>query len=322
MSKAKNKPTALLTKRYHGLFHLLLTLIFGVMMIWLPPQNTYAWRSFTEAFSTINLLPIPTPAPIPLNITGTGAPNVTAEGIVIVDVGSSVRLYEKNPGVRLFPASTTKIMTAVISLEDFALDDVVKVNRVINEGQVTNLVKGEKITVENLLYAILIHSANDAAYALVDHHSGGEAEFIKRMNEKAAALNLSGTHFTNPVGFDDQNHYTTAKDLANLSMFALRQPLINKIVGIPQITVADTTFSHFHQLKNVNELLGKIPGVSGFKTGFTPTAGQALVTTIQRQDHKVLIVLLKSQDRFGETEQLVNWVFGNFSWQELQPEKI
>ena len=262
---------------------------------------------------------LPTPAPLPLNIKNTTPPEISAEGVVIVDIASGVNLYEKNPGLQLLPASTTKIMTALVALTDYKLDDIVTVDTVITTPYVMDLVKDETITVENLLYGILVHSANDAAFALAEHHSKGVAGVIERMNELAHIYFLQNTHFVNPIGFDDSAHYTTAQDLARLATVASRNPQLAKIASTPQITVADTKYTRFHALKNVNELIGKLPGVFGFKTGWTAEAGGCLVTTVERENHTILITLLHSVDRFGETEQLIDWVFDSFKWQEFSP---
>ena len=294
------------------------SVVLTFLLLLLPPQNLYALRAMSEVNPEAAELPPPKVAPYPVK-TGNVPLELTAEGIVVVDEDTNVKLFTKNPETRFFPASTTKIMTALITLEDYKLTDVVTVGNISTEGQMMNLVPGETMTVENLLYGILVHSANDAALALADHHIGGRERFIERMNEKAQTLHLTNTHFTNPIGLDDPNHYTTPEDLASLSLYSLKNPVISKIVGVPQITVADTLYQHFHVLKNVNELVGKIPGVAGLKTGWTENAGQSLVTTIMRNGRKVLIVLLKSQDRFSETETVLNWVFNNFVWQEFRP---
>ncbi len=289
------------------------------LLLELPPQNVYSFRSFTENFTPKVDLQLPTPAPLPENITLSQPPELSANGVMIVDLPSGMTLFEKNPDEKLLPASTTKIMTALVTLGEYQLSDIVRVRTVISEGQVMGLVPGEMITVENLLYGILVHSANDAAYALAEHFPSGVEGFVAKMNQKAADLSLTNTHFTNPIGFDDEAHYTTAEDLARLSRVALQHPVITKIAAVPQITVSDSQYIYFHPLKNVNELVGKIPGVGGLKTGWTLHAGQSVVTTVQRNSHQVLFVILKSNDRFGETEQLIEWVFTNFRWRNLSP---
>ncbi|HCS78250.1 TPA: hypothetical protein DIV55_00735 [Patescibacteria group bacterium] len=285
----------------------------------LPPQNLFAFRAMTEVLPEPQQIILPTPAPLPINIQNHPPPEISAEGVVIVDIDSGVSLYEKNPELRLLPASTTKIMTALVALTDYQLNEVVTVDTVITTPYVMDLVKDETITVESLLYGILVHSANDAAFALAEHHAGGVAGFVDRMNELTQTYFLQNTHLTNPIGFDDTEHYTTARDLARLSVVASKSPLLTKIASTQQITVSDTEYLRFHGLKNVNELIGKLPGVSGFKTGWTAAAGGCLVTTVERGNHMILITLLHSADRFGETEQLIEWAFGTYEWQEFNP---
>lgn len=298
-----------------------LMLMVGILFVALPQQNLYAFR--TENDETIiqpqTHFALPTPAPYPTKIDQTTEPEVTAESVYAIDLASGVVLFEKNPEERLLPASTTKIMTALVALKEYKLDDVITVETVITEGQTMGLLHGETITVESLLNGILVHSANDAAYALAEHHPQGLAGFVQEMNDMAQELKLTNTSFANPIGFDDPNQYTSAEDLARLSMTALTNPTFAKIVAISQITVSDTTYTHFHPLKNVNELLGKIPGVSGIKTGWTEQAGQALVTIVKRNGNQVLTVVLKSEDRFQDTENLLNWIYATFEWQVFQP---
>ncbi|MEK7166518.1 MAG: hypothetical protein AAB874_06955, partial [Patescibacteria group bacterium] len=131
-------------------------------------------------------------------------------------------------------------------------------------------------------------------------------------------LHLDNTHFTNPIGFDEEGHYTTPRDLARLSLIGHQNSTLRKVASLTQITVSDIAFLHFHPLKNVNELIGKIPGVSGLKTGWTAMAGQSLVTTAKQNDREILIIILKSEDRFGETEKILQWVFTNFDWRTFQ----
>jgi len=260
---------------------------------------------------------LPSPPPIPIRLTNTSDPVLSAEGILVKDIGSNIILYSKNENEKLAPASTTKIITALVALEHYKLDDILTVQTVITEGKTMGLVKDEQLTAESLLYGALVHSANDAAYTIAENYPGGVTEFVAAMNRKAASIGLSSTSFQNPIGFDDPGQYTTATELARLAMSALKNKIFTKIVGTKSITVSDINFSHFHELKNVNELLGKIPGVSGVKTGYTENAGEILVTEVRKNDKDLLIVLLKSNDRFGETAKLIDWVFQHFKWTEV-----
>ena len=176
------------------------------------------------------------------------------------------------------------------------------------------LVKGEKITFESLLYGLLVSSANDAAIVLAENYPGGQKTFVERMNQKARLLKLNNTHFTNPTGFDDANHYTSAFDLARLAQYMLKDKTLSKIVATRAITVSDTSYTYFHDLKNVNQLLGDIPGVAGVKTGYTENAEECVVTLVKRGDHEILTVVLRSADRFRETGELISWVFQNYNW--------
>ena len=245
-------------------------------------------------------------------------PSISAEGVLIKDLDSGAVIYSKQSKVKFSPASTTKIMTALIALQNFQLEDILKVKTVIKESRVMGLISGEEITLESLLYGILVHSANDAAFVVAENYDGGVEGFVERMNQEAKKLHLENTHFSNPIGFDNEVQYTTAEDLAKLSQVALKNKIFSKIVGTKSITVSDVHFKYFHELTNVNRLLGKIPGMSGVKTGYTQNAGEVLVSEVKKYGHPVLFVILKSQDRFAETVKLIDWVFANFTWTPIE----
>jgi len=257
----------------------------------------------------------------PINHTGVQAPFLSARSAIVVDIDSKALLYQKNPDLKLLPASTTKIMTALIALENYDLDDVVTVNSFNVEGQIMELELSEKITVENLLYGLLVQSGNDAAVALAQHYPGGEEEFIKAMNTKLKKLNLHDTQFQNATGLDNYGHYTTVHDLSLLSAHAMENKTFAKIVNTKSITVYDTSNTITHELKTINELLGKVPGVIGVKTGWTEASGECLVTFTKRGEKQIITVVLGSLDRFGESSQLIDWAFTNHQW-KLVPEAI
>lgn len=257
------------------------------------------------------------PPPYPVNRDNKPVPILSSAGVYIKDLDSGAILFAKNETERFSPASTTKIMTALVGMDAFRLDDVLTVKTVVREGRTMGLVEGEKMTFEYLLDGALIHSANDAAYVIAENYPEGVQAFVESMNRKAETLKLTDTHFTNPIGFDNENHYTTAKNLATLAEVVLANKTLAKTVGIRNITVSDTLYSHFHTLTNVNELLGKIAGVSGVKTGFTPNGGEILISEVKKKGRNILIVLLRSQDRFGETEKLIQWIFDSFTWVDI-----
>ncbi len=290
--------------------------IFSLFCFSLPGVKIYPLPPIT-AKPVIGQLP--SPALYPQKVSQLPPPEITAEGVLVMDLDSAVVLFEKNPHQTFSPASTTKLMTALVALEYYQPDQILVVNKPIKEGRVMGLVEQERISVENLLYGALVHSANDAALTLAQNYPGGVLAFVEKMNEKAQLLGLKETNFTNPIGFEDHQHYISPYDLAQLSRIALSNKEIKKMISTKFITVADVDYRIFHNLENVNTLLGKVPGVAGVKTGFTPEAGEVLTTMVKRDNHEVLIVLLKSKDRFGETEALINWVFDNFAWFNLQP---
>lgn len=318
MAKKKSAPSSwVITHRDKIVFLIFL----GFLVLGIPGQNIYTTFLPARAAQARVLPPVPAPAPYPVNVTGVfPEAEVTAAGVVVLDIDSGVYLYRRNEEEILSPASTTKILTALVALDAFDLDEIVTVKSVANDGQVMGLVPGERITVENLLFGALIHSGNDAAFALAEHYPGGIDAFVMAMNQKAKELYLSKSTFTNPAGYDHPNHKMTPMDLAQLGSVALNNHTIAKMVAIPQITVSDVTHTYFHPLSNVNQLLGKIPGVGGIKTGWTEEAGENLITLVERGGHRVIIVVLKSADRFADTTWLIDWIFGNYQWHVFRPE--
>lgn len=142
--------------------------------------------------------------------------------------------------------------------------------------------------------------------------------FIEAMNNKAKELSMNNSNFENPVGLDGFTQASTARDLVRVSEVAMRNPIFSKIVGTRAATITDVSGKSVYKLDNVNELLGEMPGVLGIKTGWTENARENLVTYIERDGHKILIAILGSQDRFGETKELINWIFENYEWQDVE----
>lgn len=249
--------------------------------------------------------------PVPFAKTNV-APIVTAEGVYITDLASFTPVYSRNSNIRFFPASTTKVMSALVAYDLYNPDDIVTVNRVLAEGQVMGLVQGERITVENLLYGMLIHSGNDAAYALADHY--GEAEFINKMNKKAQELHMTNSHFSNPAGLDSATQLTTPYDLTLAARELLKNPYLKKMVSIKEITISDADYKIFHRLSNVNRLLGEVQGLGGLKTGYTEQAGENLISFYKYGQHDYVIVIMKSLDRFQDTKNVIQWIQTNVDY--------
>lgn len=289
---------------------ILFYIAFAFLFLWYPGNtqllHTYAYNRDVFVPISEKSLTLRYDSPYPY-VTNSIQPAVSAYSVYIVDRDTLTPIYGKNEHATTYPASTTKMITALVTYDRYKSDDVVKVPRVHNEGQVMNLVTGERITVENLLYGMLVHSGNDAAYAVADFY--GYDKFIALMNEKAKELHMNDTTFTNPAGLHNPQHVSTAYDLTLAARALLNNEYLAKMVHTKQITVSDETFTYFHPLSNVNQLLGAIPGVGGLKTGYTEEAGENLVTLYRRPDgHELIMVVLKSDDRFADTKELVNWI--------------
>lgn len=250
--------------------------------------------------------------PIP-HLKYNSAPPISAGGAYIVDLDSFTPVFARNAHERFFPASTTKMITALVTEDLFNNDDVLTIKHGYNEGQVMGLVPGERITVENILYGMLVYSGNDAAYDVADIY--GYDKFIALMNKKAQSLGMKETYFKNPNGLDAVGHYSSPYDLALAGRAVLQNKELRKIVSIKSITVSDIDFKYFHKLNNVNELLGEIQGVGGLKTGYTENAGQNLVSFYKWDDNRqFLIVVLKSEDRFEDTRIIIDWLRNNVEY--------
>lgn len=253
-------------------------------------------------------------------LTGqTPFPVLSAEAALAVDTDSGVSLYEKNADTPLYPASTTKIITALVAMDYYPPDMELTVPKVNVDGQKMGLVLGEKIKAEDVLNGLLVYSANDAAEALAQNFPGGRDLFIAAMNIKARQLSLDHSNFKNPSGLDGNTQVTTARDLVRVSEVAMKNPRFAKIVATKEITVKSEDGKIVHKMVNINKLLGEVPGVMGVKTGWTENARENLVTFIERDGHKVMIAILGSSDRFGETKELIDWIFSNYTWSQVVP---
>ena len=254
-------------------------------------------------------------------LTASGSfPIVSAQGALAVDLDSGVTLYEKNADQKLLPASTTKIMTALVAMDYYKFDQVITVGKlsVGTDTQRMGLVAGEQITFQDLLYGLLVYSASDVAMTLADNYSGGVDAFVAAMNQKAQALNLVNTHFENPVGLDGNgDQVSTAKDMVRLTRVAMQNPEFAKIVATKTVTVKSVDGKYVYPLTNINILLGKVDGVLGVKTGWTENARENLITYVNRDGRRVMIAVLGSQDRFGETKELIGWIYGNYEWRKV-----
>lgn len=250
------------------------------------------------------------PYPVVRRVLG---PTLSARSFVVVDDDSKAMMFSLNEHLRLPMASTTKLMTALVALDYFHTYDVLSVFEDRVEGTAVGFRKGEQFTFESLLYALLLPSGNDAAKAIAQNFPGGERAFVRKMNEKAFVMRLFDTNFSDPAGLVDEGDYTTALDLARLSSFALRNETIARIVGTREKVIATRDGKKTYTLSNLNRLLA-IDNVTGIKTGFTDRAGGVLLTSVVEGGRTIIIVVMKSRDRFDDTQKLLSLLRGKVTY--------
>ncbi|MBE3584904.1 MAG: D-alanyl-D-alanine carboxypeptidase [Thermoanaerobacter sp.] len=249
-------------------------------------------------------------------------PQVTGKAAVLMDARNGQILYEKNADQPMYPASTTKILTAIIALERSRLDEVVTVSRkaTLVEGSAIGLQEGERVTMEDLLYALLLASANDAAVAIAENVAGSVPAFATLMNEKARSIGAKESNFRNPNGLPDPQHYTTAHDLALIARYAMQNPTFRTIVStrLKQIHRPDADRSKGppqEHLWNHNRLLSSYEGAIGIKTGYTVEAGQCLIAAARRGNRELIAVIMKSQGAavYSDARSLLDYGFSAFT---------
>ena len=245
-------------------------------------------------------------------------PKLTARSAVVMDAATGTVIYSRDMDARRYPASTTKIMTLIIALEQGNLDDIVTVskNAAGLEGSTLWLEQGDKVPLRELLYGMMMASGNDATVAVAEHIAGSVPAFVRLMNEKAAAVGAKDTHFVNPNGLPDENHYTTAHDMALIASFGYSLPEFEKIVSTKEITfpwVKDDT----HRLRNENQMLWLFEGGNGVKTGYTDAAGRCLVSGAREKGLQLVAVVLDSVYMWNDSIALLDYGFDN-----VEPEEI
>ena len=234
---------------------------------------------------------------------------------LIYDRASGKILYEKNGNKQTPMASTTKIMTAIVVLENANLKDVVTIDSKAAGigGSRLGLKKNDKITVNDLLYGLMLRSGNDAAVALANYVGGSVESFAQMMNEKAKEMGLTNSHFIVPHGLDNDGHYTTAYELAKMADYALKIDKFKQIVGTQNTTIYINGYAK--AINNTNKLLGSVSGVYGVKTGFTNGAGRCLVTACKIDDLDIVTVIIgadTTKQRTADTIKLINYAYNNF----------
>ena len=245
--------------------------------------------------------------------------SVSAVSALVYDINSGAVLVGKNTQLKFSPASTTKLMTALIALETYSPETLLKFDSSdFRFGFNHGFQAGEELTVKNLITAMLVESANEAAFTLARNYPTGETGFVNRMNEKAKELGLTQTHFTNPAGFDNPKHYSTATDLNKLALEATKNPLLADIVKLKKAEISDFAGKVKHQVTSTNKLLLYNPQVIGVKTGTTPNAKEVLITKFKLDDDRILqIIVMGSRDRYEDTLKLYDLALRSFKWENL-----
>jgi len=296
------------------LFALLLLFILSFKFL-LTDRNSFIdspLPSFLTLFKNgqVSTLNIWTPDFNSKTIKTVKSPEVSARASLIYDLTTNKVIYQKNAKEKLPMASLTKIMTSIVALENKKKDDKYFVSKedLVGEDSM-GLTAGEVLSLKELLYGLILNSGNDAAETLANNFSGGRTKFIEAMNNKAKSLGLSDTNFTNPTGLEgDGKQYTTAYDILVIARYALINfPLFNKVVSTFDYNIPQTKTHKAFYLENETNLLTSYPGVKGVKTGYTPEAGLCLVTYLDYGGHKIIGILLGSDNRRREMKDLLDY---------------
>lgn len=264
----------------------------------------------------------------------TTEPDLTAKGVILLDTNSGRVLYSKNETEKMYPASTTKILTAILTLENCKLDDVVTIDYDVSSTipygyTIVELQIGEKFTIEQLLEMLLVHSANDVASLLAKHVGGSIEGFADMMNKKIKELGLSNTHFTNPSGIHDDNHYTTAKDLATIMEYCIKNKEFVRLASMPSCSIPANdkhiarTYESTDRLVVQSDSKNYYPYLVCGKTGYTDPAGECLVSCANKDDLELVCVILGGETidnnptRYSETKTLYEYGYNNFSVRKI-----
>lgn len=248
-------------------------------------------------------------------------PIVNSKNVIVLDRKTLLPLYEKNAYSKVAMASTTKILTCIIALENCSLNEIVTVSKKAASvsGSTLGLNSNMKLSINDLLYGLMLRSGNDCAIAIAEHISGSVENFSVLMNEKALSLGLNDSNFVTPHGLDDQNHFTTAYELAILTDYALKNQKFREIVSSKTYTISLNGYPR--TISNTNELLGTTQGVYGVKTGFTFEAGRCLVSACKRNNLDIIVVVLGADTKRIRTKDslsLINYTFNTYKYVNIE----
>ncbi|MFU0791571.1 D-alanyl-D-alanine carboxypeptidase family protein [Virgibacillus proomii] len=253
-------------------------------------------------------------------VVGQAEPQVSARNAVLIEQSTGRVLFEKQAYSKESIASITKIMTAIIAIESGKMEEKAKTSRnaIYTEGSSIYLEQGEKMTIKDLVYGLMLRSGNDSAVAISEHIGGSEEGFVYLMNEKARWLGMNDTNFANPHGLDEENHYSSAYDMAILTQYAMKNPTFREVTGAKSYKAENRTYSW----QNKNKLLTQYYEYStGGKTGFTKKTGRTLVSTATKNDMDLIAVTLNAPDDWRDHIAMFEWGFKNYRLETLSEEK-
>lgn len=303
------------TRKNNFLDFFIIFLLTILNFFWLPTfsfWSIYPKNNFITKNNQLLETKIP---PIPV-LKLASKPSLSAQNFILVDVATNKILLSQNINQKIYPASTTKLATALTALNLYPLDEVITINQEYNTGKVMELKLKEKITVKSLVSALLVYSANDSAFSLANHYQSGISGFIDQMNLLMTKYNLKNTHFTNVDGIHNDNHYSTVYDLSQLGRLSIKNSVVTDVVKAKELVVSDVDNQIQHPLVSTNELLEVIPEIKGLKTGWTPEAKGCFIGLIDINGHQVISVVSQSDDRFLDTKILVDWLKQNVFWED------
>ena len=260
--------------------------------------------------------------------------NLYSTAVIAIDANSELIFYEKNKDKKMYPASTTKILTSIIIIENCNLDEKIVISESsissIPEGyQIANLVPGEEISIKDLLTIFLVYSANDCGYVLADYYAGSIEVFSEIMNQTAEKIGCKNSHFVNPSGIHNINHYSTAYDLSLIAKYCMKNDIFKSIVSMPKCTIPATNKSEIREYSNTNELLNKnskfyVEDCLGIKTGYTNDSGNCLISCFFKNNIETICVVLGAPNidnnyssRFIDSINLYNFVYSNYSYKNI-----
>ncbi len=254
--------------------------------------------------------------PAPVRRAGSPDPMPSTDRFIVMDGASGAILFQQNSREPIAPASLTKIMTAILGIEHGKLDDYPKLDvnaSDFSDSTVMGLESWFNVTLEDLLYGLMLPSGNDAAVAIARYAAGSEGAFVRLMNEKATWLGLQTTHFANPHGLDASDHYSSPYDMAVMARYGLQYPEFQKLAAARRYDIRRSNIAY--TIENLNPMLSAYPGADGVKIGYTDNAGRSIVASATRNGHRVIVAFMKSTAGLApDASHLLDWAFAYHTW--------